>query len=48
MMIKSNDSKFQKKQSTIKKQTQSITPRILSKAKIDQKLLKEKKSEIKN
>ena len=47
-MIKSNDSKFQKKQSTIKKQTQSITPRILSKAKIDQKLLKEKKSEIKN
>ena len=47
-MIKSNDSKFQQKQSTIKKQTQSITPRILSKAKIDQKLLKEKKSEIKN
>jgi hypothetical protein len=47
-MIKSNDSKFHKKHSTIKKQTQSITPRILSKAKIDQKLLKEKKSEIKN
>ncbi len=47
-MIKSKDSKFHKKQSTIKKQVQSITPRISSKAKIEQKAPKEKNLEIKN
>ena len=48
MMIKSKDSKFHKKQSTIKKQVQSITPRISSKAKIEQKAPKEKNLELKN
>ena len=48
MITKSKDSKFHIKQSTIKKQIQSITPRISSKAKIELKPSKEKKFEIKN